>query len=97
MRENAQFLEFAEEDFTKNKKRLFKFKEFLRNYSECLWKYKFQICKGYKQFYKGFDMLPYSYKDDEEPVEMIHVQNLLELVYPNIISNFFLLMNNFKI
>ncbi|GJQ87364.1 hypothetical protein Trydic_g17408 [Trypoxylus dichotomus] len=80
LEENGKFLRFAEKHFENSlKSKTFKLKPSLRTYAESLWKHKLKRCKDYKQFYKGIDMLPYSYKEDEESIELLHVGNLLEL------------------
>lgn len=82
--ENEIFINRAKKDWKINKKKNV-LKPFLKLYAQKMWSQKMDRILQYHQYYKPLSMIPIS-NEEEEIVEVVHLQNILELVCKEIVQ-----------
>lgn len=77
--ENKKYQEFVKKIWDEDNTP-FKIKSKQKSYALKLWKNRIYSIQTYKQFYEKFEFISWCYSENDDPVEMIHLNNLLELV-----------------
>lgn len=79
--ENSKFQEMAKKHWSKRDPAfLLSFKKEFSQYQELCWLDKLEAALNYPRTYKEINTVSISYGENEEKLEMIHKQNLLEVV-----------------
>ncbi|XP_022917698.1 uncharacterized protein [Onthophagus taurus] len=76
--ENQKFLQFAKKNFL-NQKVKAGFTKPMQNYADLILKKQLERCKSYPERYKQIDTFLHTYTEENNPIEMVHLGNLLEL------------------